>query len=237
MKGLGTILNVSLILFGGCIGLIFGKKIKPQLQTTLMHVMGISICFIGLAGTLGKMLVVKGNSLEIQGSMLMIVSLIIGAIIGELLNLEDKIEQFGEWLKRISKSSSDSAFVNGFVVASCTVCIGAMAVIGAIEDGISGDYTLLLSKGIVDAVIICVMCAAYGKGCVFSAIPVGLFQGSITLLAIALGALIPHLMLDALSLVGSILITCVGINILFDFHIKVTNLLPSLIIAMIVAVL
>lgn len=233
MRGLGTLFNVLLILFGGVIGLLFGKKIKPQLQKTLLDVMGISILFIGLAGTLEKMLVIESNHLVIKGSMMMIACLTLGAMIGEFFDLESKMENFGEWLKKKSNNTNDPVFVNGFILASCTVCIGAMAVIGSIEDGINGNYTLLLSKGIVDAVIICVMSAAHGKGCIFSAIPVGVFQGLITLLAVFLGAIIPMAAFDNLSLVGSVLICCVGINLIWDLHIRVANLLPSLVLAMV----
>lgn len=237
MKGLGTILNIICIIIGGIIGCLFGKKIKPQLQTTLFHVMGISILVIGISGVLEKMLVIDHNTLTTSGSMMIIISLTSGAIIGEALNIENKIEQLGEWLKEKSNSASDPVFVSGFVNASCTVCIGAMAVIGAVEDGVSGNYMILLSKGIVDAVIICVMCATSGKGCIFSAIPVGIFQGSVTLVAMVLGPFFTPLAIHHLALVGSVLISCVGINMIWDIKIRVANLLPSLIIAMLFALI
>ena len=107
-----------------------------------------------------------------------------------------------------------------------------MAVVGSIEDGITGDYSILLAKSILDLIIILIMTASLGKGCMFSAIPVGLFQGSITLLAIFLGSFVPAASLENLSLVGNILIFCVGLNLVWDLKIKVANMLPSLVIAM-----
>ena len=125
----------------------------------------------------------------------------------------------------------DASFVNAFVTASCTVCIGAMAVVGAIEDGIYGDYSVLLAKGILDAIIICIMSASQGRGCIFSAIPVALFQGSITIIAMFAGSFMSATALSNLSFVGSILIFCVGLNLIWAQQIRVANLLPSLIVA------
>lgn len=231
MKGLGTILNVLCILIGGVFGLLFGKKIKKQLQETLLMLSGIVILFIGISTTLQYMFVIENNQLQTQGTMMMLVSLILGAVIGEWIDIDARIEHFGQWLKEKSNSSNDKEFVNAFVVASCTVCIGAMAVVGSVQDGLVGNYMILFSKGIIDAIIICVMSASLGKGCVFSAIPVLLFQGSITLLTIFIGPLISVQALSNLSLVGAILITCVGINLIWDKNIRVANLLPSLVIA------
>jgi len=121
--------------------------------------------------------------------------------------------------------------VDGFVTATMTVCIGAMAVIGSIEDGIYGDYSILLAKAILDLVIIMIMSASLGKGCIFSAVPVGLFQGCITLSAGFLAPVITDASMAYLSFVGSILIFCVGMNLLWEKTIKVTNLLPALVIA------
>ena len=231
MRGLGTIINVACIIAGGLAGLLFGSRIKARMQETLMAVAGVAVVFLGLGGALEYMLTIVDGKLSSGSSMLMIASLALGAVLGELLDIEGWVERFGEWLKRKSNSGGDSGFVTSFVSASCTVCIGAMAVVGSIRDGIYGDYSILLAKGILDAIIICIMAASQGKGPVFSAIPVGIFQGVVTVVAIFAGSFMTEPALDRLSFVGSILIFCVGLNILREKKIRVANLLPALVVA------
>ena len=163
--------------------------------------------------------------------MMIIGSIAAGALIGEILDIEGAMERFGRWLKMKTKSEKDSNFINAFVTASLTVCIGAMAVVGAINDGIAGDYSILATKAILDFIIIFIMTASMGKGCIFSALPVAAFQGSITALARVLQPLMTEKAMSNLSLTGSILIFCVGINLVWGKKVKVANLLPSLIIA------
>lgn len=231
MRGLGTLINVACIVGGGMVGLIFGKNIKSRMQESLLTIAGIAVIFLGIGGALQQMLSVTNGTLSSKGSMMMILSLAIGAIIGEWLDIESGVEHFGEWLKNKSNSSKDNLFVEGFVASSCTVCIGAMAVVGSIQDGIHGDYSVLLAKGILDAIIICIMTASQGKGCIFSAIPVAIFQGSITIIAAFLGSFMTEPALNNLSFVGSILIFCVGLNLIRDKKIRVANLLPAIVVA------
>lgn len=235
MIGLGTIINTCAIVLGGAGGLIFGKKLPERFQKTLMSANGICVIFLGISGTLEKMLVFQNGSFSTQGTMMLIASLSIGAVIGELLNIDSAMEKFGEFLKRKTGSAKDTRFVDGFVTASLTVCIGAMAVVGAIEDGIYGDPSTLIAKSILDAIIVLILSSTMGKGCLFSAIPVLLFQGAITAFARLVEPLFTEAALSNLSMVGSVLITCVGINLLRDKKIKVANLLPSIIIAVAVA--
>ena len=232
MKGLGTIINVLCILGGGTAGYLAGNRQKEPMRETLMDVTGVGVLMLGAGGAMAQMLTISGGRLTSSGTIMMVVSLAVGAVIGELLQIEERVVRFGEWLKKKSSSSGDHAFVTGFVTASCTVCIGAMAVMGAIQDGISGDYSVLAAKGVIDAIIICVMAAAQGKGCIFSAIPVGLLQGSITLIACFLGDFLPAASLDHLSLVGSVLIFCIGLNLIRDKQIRVANALPAVVVAM-----
>lgn len=231
MRGLGTIINVACIIAGGLAGLLFGSRIKARMQETLMAVAGVAVVFLGLGGALEYMLTIVDGKLSSGSSMLMIASLALGAVVGELLDIEGWVERFGEWLKHKSNSGGDSGFVTSFVSASCTVCIGAMAVVGSIQDGIYGDYSILLAKGILDAIIICIMAASQGRGPVFSAIPVGIFQGVVTVVAVFAGSFMTEPALDRLSFVGSILIFCVGLNILREKKIRVANLLPALVVA------
>lgn len=192
---------------------------------------GISIMMLGIGGTMEEMLSVQDGNIVSGGSMMMIITMAVGALIGEWMDIEGKMEKFGIWLKKKTGSSGDSAFVDAFVTCSLTVCIGAMAIVGSIKDGIYGDYTILAAKAILDLIIVFVMTVSMGKGCVFSAIPVGVFQGVITLLARLIQPLMTKAALSNLSLVGSIMIFCVGLNLVFGKKVKVANFLPAIVLA------
>ena len=237
MIGLGTIINTAAIVAGGVLGALFGRFLKDSAQDTLTKVCGVSTLFIGLAGALEGMLTVEGSAVTSGGSMLIIGCLAIGAFIGELQNIEDAFERFGRWLKIKTGNAKDGGFVDAFVTASLTVCIGAMAIVGAIQDGLQGDYSILATKAVLDLIIIMVMTCSMGRGCVFSAIPVAVFQGSITALAGLVRPLMTQNALANLSLIGSILIFCVGVNLVWGKKIKVANLLPAIVIAVIAAFL
>lgn len=235
MAGLGTIINSAAIIVGGVFGLLFGKILNERIQDSLQKASGICVLFIGIAGAMEGMLKLSGSSLSAGRSMLIVASLALGALVGEILNIEHGFERFGEWLKVKTGNAKDKSFVEGFVTASLTVCIGAMAVVGSIKDGISGDYSILAMKAILDFIIIMVMTCSLGKGCIFSAIPVAVFQGLITALARLIKPLMTDGALANLSLIGSILIFCVGVNLVWDKRIKVANLLPSLVFAVAIA--
>lgn len=237
MVGLGTIINSAAIIVGGVFGHLFGKTLNERIQDSLQKASGICVLFIGIAGAMEGMLKLSGSSLSAGRSMLIVASLALGALVGEILNIEHGFERFGEWLKVKTGNAKDKSFVEGFVTASLTVCIGAMAVVGSIKDGISGDYSILVTKAILDLIIITVMTCSLGKGCAFSAIPVAVFQGLITALARLIKPLMTDGALANLSLIGSILIFCVGVNLVWDKRIKVANLLPSLVFAVAIAFL
>ena len=231
MIGLGTIINCAAIIVGGVFGLLFGKLLKERVQETLQKANGICVLFIGIAGAMEGMLRLSGSTLSSGRSMLIIASLALGALVGELINIEHWVERFGEWLKIKTGNAKDKDFVNGFVTASLTVCIGAMAVVGSIKDGIEGDISILTTKAILDLIIVMVMTCSLGKGCIFSAIPVAVFQGTITVLARLIKPLMTEAASANLSLIGSVLIFCVGVNLVWGKKIKVANLLPSLVFA------
>lgn len=231
MRGIGTVINVIAVILGGIVGLLFGKRLKPRFQETLISAIGVCVIFIGIAGAMEEMLLVNNGVLESSKTMMLIGSMAIGAIIGELLNLEGALERFGEWLKKKTGSEGDVGFVDGFVTASLTICIGAMAIVGSIQDSLMGDYSILTAKAILDLIIIMIMAASKGKGCIFAAIPVAVLQGSITLLAAFIEPIFTERALSYISMVGSVLIFCVGLNLLRDKKIKTANLLPALVIA------
>lgn len=183
MIGLGTLINTAGIVVGGIAGHFFGKYLTERHQDTLSTTCGVSVLFIGIAGAMEGMMKIEGGSLTSGRSMFVVICLALGALIGESINIEGWFERFGEWLKIKTGNAKDKDFVNGFVTASLTVCIGAMAIVGAIQDGILGDYSILAIKTILDLIIIMVMTCSMGKGCAFSAIPVFVFEGGITLLS------------------------------------------------------
>ena len=235
MIGLGTILNVVAILVGGIIGLVFSRAISPRYQETLMQAIGVCVIFVGIGGAVEGVMTVTADRLQSGGTMMIVISYAVGSLVGEWINLEQRIEQFGSWLKVKTGNAKEKRFVDAFVTASLTVCIGAMAIVGSIQDGLSGDYSTLALKAILDMVIICVMSASMGRGCLFSALPVGILQGTVTLLARAIQPIMTDAALTNLSLTGSILIFCVGVNLLWEKKLKVANMLPSIVVAVLCA--
>ena len=237
MYGLGTIINTGAIAAGGLVGILFGRFLKENVQDTLSKCCGVSTLMIGIAGTLEKMLTLENGAISGGGSMLLVLCLTVGGVIGELLNLEGAFECFGRWLKEKTGNAKDKGFVNAFVTASLTVCIGAMAIVGSIQDGLTGDYSVLATKAVLDFIIIMVMSCSLGPGAAFSAIPVAILQGSVTALAGLVRPVMTEAALDNLSLVGSVLIFCVGINLLWGKKIRVANLLPAIVLAVAAAFL
>lgn len=231
MAGLGTLINALAIIAGGIIGMVFGKKIPERMQETLLKANGVAVLFIGIGGVMSKMLIIKDGAVDTQGTMMMIGSLAIGTVVGELLDLDGGMNRFGVYLQNKTGNGSDSHFIEGFVSASLTVCIGAMAIVGAIADGIDGNHSVLFAKAVLDLIIVMVMSASLGKGCLFSFIPVVILQGSVTLLAKLIAPLITTAALANISYVGSVLIFCVGLNLVFDSKIRVANILPAILVA------
>ena len=235
MHGLGTIINVCCIIGGGLVGLVGRRFITQKLQDALLKACGLSVIFLGIGGTMEKMLAVVsaggGASLSSGGTMMILISLALGSAIGEAIDLDARFEQLGVWLREKTGSTGDAGFVDGFVTASLTVCIGAMAIVGAIQDGLTGDYNTLMLKGAIDAVIICAMAASMGKGAIFAALPVGVWQGLVTLACVPLQPIMTDAALANLSLVGSILIFCVGVNLIWPKTFKPANMLPAVFIA------
>lgn len=234
---LGTIINTFSIIAGGLIGRLIGKLFSQKQQAALNQSCGVSVLFIAIAGAMQGMLQIDQGALISGKSMLVVLCLAIGTMVGELIGIERGFEHFGEFLKERSGNSSDQQFVNAFVTASLTVCIGAMAIVGAIQDGISGDYTTLAVKSVLDFLIIAVMTSSMGKGCVFSCIPVFLFEGSITLFAKLVAPLMTSLAIAYLSLIGSVLIFCVGVNLIWGKTLRVANMLPAVLFAILAAYL
>ena len=232
MYGMGTIVNVLAIVAGGLIGMLLKGGLKEHIQQGMIRVMGLATLFIGASGALQGMLTVSQGALVSVGTretLMMILSLALGTLVGELLDLDGKMEGLGVWLKSLAdRSGGDTQFVQGFVTASLTVCIGAMAIVGSIQDGLSGDPSTLYTKAILDFLIVMIFASTYGKGAIFSALPVGVLQGSVTLCAGLLSPFFSQDVIASLSYLGSMLIFCVGVNLCFGPRFKVANLLPAL---------
>ena len=237
MAGLGTLVNVCAVVAGGLSGSLVGKLFNEQQRESVNTACGVSVLFIGIAGAMEGMLAVSGNGVTSTRAMFVVLCLALGTIAGELLGLEDRLESFGEWLKARTGNADDAGFVNAFVTTSLTVCIGAMAIVGAIQDGMLGDWTTLAVKSVLDFVIVAVMTSSMGKGCAFAAVPIGLFEGSITLLASLLRPIMTDAAMGNVSLVGSILIFCVGVNLVWGKRVRVANMLPAVLLAIIAAFL
>ena len=238
MIGLGTIANVAAILVGGGIGMLLKGGMKEHYQQSLQKAMGLCTIFIGASGALTGMIYIDGGSLAVINTLPMIIAMVIGTIIGEFFDFDGKMERLGHYLKEKASASGDSRFVEGFVTASLTVCIGAMAIVGSIQDGLMGDPSTLYTKSVLDFVILMVFASAYGKGTLFSALPVGVLQGSITILAALLGkGSLPPAAVENLGFMGSVLIFCVGVNLAFGPKFRVANMLPALVIGAVMAVL
>ena len=237
MIGLGTIINSAAIVAGGLVGHFAGKLFRPDQQDALTKACGVSVLFIAVAGAMQGMLYIDNGTILSGKSMLVVLCLALGTIAGEMIGIESAFERFGEWLKMKTGNSGDIQFVNAFVSASLTVCIGAMAIVGAIQDGISGDYSTLAVKAVLDFIIIAVMTSSLGKGCVFSAIPVFLFEGAITVLARLISPVMTQTAAAYLSLIGSVLIFCVGLNLVWGKKVRVANMLPAVLFAVLAAYL
>lgn len=232
MIGLGTLGNIALILVGATIGFVIKGRLQQRFQETIMSGLGLAVMFIGISGALEGLLTVNDGKVISSNIMLMIVSLAIGGFIGEAINIEARLDRLGEWLKGKLKlnKEKDKGFVEGFVNSSLLFCIGAMAIIGSLRDGLSADPSMLLAKGIIDGVVAIFFASTLGIGVFFSVIPVGIYQGVITIGAGFIEPFLNERLITNLSFVGSILIFAIGINMIFGKKIKSGNLLPAILV-------
>lgn len=230
MSGLGTLVNVAAVVVGSLLGMLVKGGLKQRFQEILMQVLGLATMFIGASGALKGIFVIKGDSLDTTNTMMLIISLVGGAIFGELLRIEDRLDHLGIWLKDKVKLKGDNRFVEGFVTSSLVICVGAMAIVGSLEDGLYGNESTLYAKAVLDFIIVMIFASTLGIGVLFSAIPLGIYQGSITLSASAIAPLLNDTRIANLSFVGSVLIFAVGVNIAFGKKFRVGNMLPAVLI-------
>ena len=232
MIGIGTLVNTLAVLLGGGLGLLLKHGIKERFKEILMQALGVSTMFIGISGALRGILVVNDDLLDNRNTLLMILCLVLGAVLGELLNIDRWMQGLGERLRRkVRARDEDSYFVEGFVTTTIIICTGAMAIVGSFQDALMGDPSMLYAKSALDGVIAAVLASSLGVGVLFAAIPLLVYQGSLTLLASWIKPILSELMLFNISFVGSILVFLIGVNMLFDKRIRIANFLPSIILA------
>lgn len=230
MIGLGTIANTAAVILGGVLGLLLKNGIAKRFENILMQALGLATVFIGISGVLKYMLVVEAGGISTQGTMLLIFSLVIGCLVGEWVDLESKMEVIGIKLKALARVKNDNRFVDGFVTTSLIICVGAMVIVGAMQDGLTGDSSMLIAKSLLDFVLVAILTAAYGIGSAFSAVPIFIYQGAITLIAALFGSVIGDNLIAELSFVGNALVFCVGVNLVREKTFRVANMLPALLI-------
>ena len=226
MIGSGTLVNVAAIAGGSLVGLLVGRGIKEKYQETVIY--GLALCVI----LLGLQMALQG-----QHILLTIISLVTGSILGEALGIEEKLEQVGTWLAaRVQKAkgkgdAGTEAFVEGFLSTSLLYCVGARAIVGAIQDGLSGDATTLYTKAMIDGLSGIIYASNMGIGVLFSALSVGVYQGILTALAGILGPYMSQTVVQEISASGGLMILGVGINMTRLLKIRVGNMLPGLLVA------
>ncbi len=215
---LGTIVNTIAILLGGMLGLIFRRGISDRFKNTVMKGLGLSVFMIGLAGALRS-----------ENILLLIFSMVIGSLIGEAMNIEDKLERFGKWIENRS-GQGEGQVAKGFVVASLMYCVGAMAIVGALESGLTGNHETLYAKSLLDGVTAVIFASTLGIGVLFAAGSVLVYQGAITIAASALAAVLVDSVIVEMSAIGGLLIMGIAMNILEFKRVPVGNMLPAVFI-------
>ena len=216
---LGTIVNVLAIIVGSLVGLLFNQGIPDNYKEIVMNGVGLAVVLIGLKSAL------VSNDL-----MVVIFSVIIGALLGEFLKIETHLEDMGHRLEKAvaSRSSDTSSFARGFVTASLVFCVGSMAIVGSLESGLTGNHQTLFAKSILDGVTSIIFASAMGIGVAFSSIAVFLYQGSITIMAFFLKNFLVPETIGQMTSVGGLLILAIGFNLMKITTIKVGNLLPGI---------
>ncbi|MBT3176549.1 MAG: DUF554 domain-containing protein [Desulfobacula sp.] len=218
---LGTIVNCLTIIAGSLVGILFRNGIPEKYNQTVMQAIGLSVILIGMKNALGS------NDLVI-----IIVSLAMGSLLGELIGIENYLERLGNFLEaKFSKKSS--GFSAGFVTASLMYCIGSMAIVGSLESGLTGNHDTLFAKATLDGIVGIILSSSMGIGVLFASVPVLLYQGSITLMAGLLKPLLVPAVISQMSAVGGLLIVALGLNMIREKKLKVGNMLPAVFIPLI----
>jgi len=219
----GTLINVALIVVGSALGLLIGARLPERLRSTLMAGMGLFTLGLGLQ-----------QFLKTANPILVLVSIVLGTLLGEAARLEDRLQDFGAWLEvRLARGrqGASSRFVQGFLTASLLYCVGPMAILGSIQDGLTGDFRLLATKGVMDGIASLTLASTLGVGVMLSSLPLFVYQGALTLLAGWAQAALISAMIAELSATGGVLMMGIALNLLEVRRVRVGNMLPALIVA------
>lgn len=227
---MGTLINALAIILGTLIGVIFKKGLSERLQKMVMLALGLGLIAVSLGYFLKDFFVITDGSIKTRYDLLILISLVIGSLIGEWIDIDFRLNR---WASNIETKYKLPPMAKGFIAATLIFCVGAMSIVGPIQDGIYGDSTILIVKSMLDFVTALILASVLGIGVIFSAISVLIYQGSITLFAIFLQNYMTNEMITAVSLVGNILLIAIGINFVELRKIKVANMLPSLLIPVI----
>jgi uncharacterized membrane protein YqgA involved in biofilm formation len=248
---IGTLANVAAVVAGGVAGALLGGRVPDRVRTTLTDVLGIFVVVLGI----GDALTTFGDELSValgRAAVLVVLgSLLVGGVIGEALAIEARLERLGAWLRErtarpapatsspgeADDASARARFIEGFVVTSLVITVGPLAVLGALQDGLTGDWTLLAVKSLLDGPVALAFGSVFGVGVAFAALPMLVWQGGLTLAAAAAGAAVTPTMVAALSAVGGFLVVGIGLRLLDLRIVRVANLLPALVIAPLVVAL
>lgn len=222
-----TLVNGLAVIIGGFIGLLFRKSIKKAIFDAVLKVVGIVVLIIGLGGVLKELLIIDGTGFQTQNELLLLVSLSLGTFIGELFHIDDHLNHFGLFLE---KKMNKGKFSEGFISSSIIFCIGAMALVGSIKAAL-GDSSIIYLKAMIDGITAIVLASTLGFGVLFSAISLVLYQGLITILGMIFGDFLPLGLVSAFSMVGFAIVACIGLNFFRTEKLKLANMLPSLVIA------
>ena len=224
----GTIVNAAAIVAGGTVGVLVKKGIPSHLEEALHRAMGLAVIVIGMNGVITNMVTANGDgTLSSSGELLLVFSLVLGVLVGEILRIEEGLNGLSQ---TVEKKLHLSGFAASFVSGTLIYCVGAMAIIGSINDGLNADASVLLVKSTLDGISSIVLGATMGPGVIFAAIPVVLYQGSITLLAGVLSPVLQGELLRQICAVGYVLVACIGVNFMSSYHIKTANFLPALLV-------
>ena len=217
---IGAIVNAAAVLAGGSVGLLFKGKIKEDVSVNIIRVIGLCVIVIGVSGAL------SGDI------MLLVISLTLGAFVGELINIDKALNDFGLYIQNKFKlGDENSNFARGFVTATLLFCVGAMAIVGSIESGIRGDRSIVFTKSILDAVTSIILASSLGFGVLASAVVILIYQGGIEFFASYLQYVLTDTLITQISAVGSVMILGIGLNMALKAEIKIANLLPGLLFA------
>ncbi len=228
---IGTLANAGMIVAGGCAGLLLKQGLSRRLETAIHQATGLAVIMIGLDGALSNLLSADtaSGTVSSSGELILVFSLIVGVIVGESIGIQEHLNRLGSFVEdTLHLSGFAQSFVNGTLI----YCVGAMAIVGSINDGLLGDPGTLITKGVLDGVTSIVLAASMGPGVIFSAIPVLVYQGAITLCAGWLSPVLQGELLRQTCAAGYVLVGCIGVNFLCGEKplIKVANFLPALLV-------